>query len=89
MADLSMIVAELNGSWTEKLTIGNEEIWNVEKHRPTWAVPVKYPLPSDSRFREDLIWNKYGNLGYADEWKTKLENILDKEEAARAKLKKK
>lgn len=31
------------------------------------------PLPSDSRFREDLIWMFYGNEKFAQKWKVKLE----------------
>lgn len=27
------------------------------------------PLPSDGRFREDLIWLRYGNEEYAQAWK--------------------
>lgn len=34
---------------------------------------VQNPLPSDIRFREDLMWLFYGNEEYAQKWKVKLE----------------
>jgi len=88
MEDMSLILAEVSGSWVEKLIIGNEEIWNINRDKPVWHLPVKTPLPSDSRYREDLVWLKHGNSSYAEEWKVKLEQVLDKEEALRAKTKK-
>jgi len=44
---------------------------------------VSWPIPSDSRYREDLIWLTYGNLGLAEEWKLKIERVIDKEKAIR------
>lgn len=34
---------------------------------------MPWPLPSDSRYREDLLWLRYENLKYSQEWKSKLE----------------
>ena len=33
------------------------------------------PLPSDWRYREDLIWLKYKNEPFADAWKKELEKM--------------
>jgi hypothetical protein len=36
-------------------------------------VPIPNSLPSDVRYREDLIWLKNGNEAFAQTWKTRLE----------------
>jgi hypothetical protein len=48
--------------------------------------PVSNPLPSDSRYREDLIYiwrNNY--IDYAQKWKMALEEIQRKDLALRKK----
>ena len=50
------ILEYIKGSWLENLTIGNEEIWDINKHIPEHIRPVRHCIPSDGRFREDLIW---------------------------------
>jgi len=44
---------------------------------------LKKSLPSDHRYREDLIWLFYENEKYAQEWKTKLEVQQRKEKKNR------
>jgi len=53
--------------------IGNEEVWNIDKIKPHRYQPSGDPLPSDCRFREDLIWLKYGDYKNAEDWKLRLE----------------
>jgi hypothetical protein len=89
MEDMMLTLAEISGSYLDKLTIGNEDVWNINVHKPLWAKPVPVALPSDSRFREDLTWMKHGNNVYSEEWKSKQEDVLDKEEALRNKTTKK
>ena len=36
--------------------IGNDIIWDIDKNLPDTIKPVKHCLPSDGRFREDLLW---------------------------------
>ena len=54
--DIYEILEYIKGSWLENLTIGNEEIWDINKHIPEHIRPVRHCIPSDGRFREDLIW---------------------------------
>jgi hypothetical protein len=61
MIDLEKEIFSIQGNWLENLVIGENEIWNVDKIPPKRHKPVKNPLPSDARFREDLIWLKYGD----------------------------
>lgn len=45
-------------------------------------------LPSDWRFREDLLWIAYNKKDYADEWKEELENAFRRDRKKREKFKK-
>lgn len=63
----------IEGSWLENLIVAGEEVWNMSKVTPVRQIPEENPLPSDSRFREDLIYVKYNELKMADKWKVKLE----------------
>lgn len=40
---------------------------------PLRPIGIPNPLPSDPRFREDLIWLKREKEDYAQTWKTRLE----------------
>jgi len=71
--DLEKEIHPIKGSWLSELQIGDEELWNIEKFRPTRYSPLGNPLPSDCRFREDLIWLKYGDYKNAEDWKLRLE----------------
>ena len=37
------------------------------------VTPLDHPLPSDWRFREDLIWLHYGDMAKSEKWKLRLE----------------
>lgn len=73
MKDLVKEVSNIAGSWIENLIFDNKEIWNINKNPPTRPIATKNPIPSDSRYREDLIWLKYGNLDLSEYWKFELE----------------
>ena len=49
-------IDEINGNWVSKLIIGNEVRWDITAQKPEFIRPVKKCIPSDGRFREDLIW---------------------------------
>ena len=90
-------LAILTGSWLEKLKIDNKVYWDIDKDIPTWIRPCTNCLPSDSRFREDLIWlfrsfycakndaekARYEDL--ANEWKLMLEKLQRTEREHKAK----
>lgn len=53
----SKILSKISGSWLKELKFdGKEVVWNIDKHTPSWIRPLTNVLPSDGRFREDLIW---------------------------------
>ena len=91
------VLAKLSGSWLENITFGNEEFWNINTDKPEWIRPMKSCLPSDGRFREDLIWlfrsfydakNEEERLKYesiSQEWKILLEKFHRLEREIRAK----
>lgn len=68
-------LAELSGSWLHELRINDAQYWSIRKHQSGFLVP--YPenklLPSDSRFREDLVYLARGDLDESQDWKVRLE----------------
>ena len=99
------IIDTIHGSFTRNLVIGNEEMWNIHEKIPDYIRPCKNVLPSDGRYREDLIWlyralnnakNKDEEKNYMEisqEWKVMMEefNRWERKHRAdyRAKTKKK
>ncbi len=68
-------VSTITGSWLKEITFDSEQYWELGDRRyKLWPQRAsKSPLPSDWRYREDLIWLKYKNEPYADAWKKELE----------------
>lgn len=91
----------LTGSWLEDVRFDNVCYWNINKDVPCWIQPVKYCLPSDGRFREDIIWlyRAYHNAEkesvgytyeyYAQKWKCMLEGLQKEEREIKSKNKRK
>lgn len=89
------IIEPINGSWIGGLYIGNDFVWDIHKHVPEYFRPVKNCIPSDGRFREDLIWlyrsffsakNEEEEEIYRDismEWKEMMEGFSRWERKAR------
>ena len=50
------IVSTISGSWLHQLYFDGIKYWDIDEDIPTYIKPVYNCLPSDSRFREDLIW---------------------------------
>ncbi len=50
------IICKIKGSWLEKLYIDNKIYWDIDAQIPEYFKPCEYVLPSDGRYREDLIW---------------------------------
>ena len=68
-------ISSIAGSIYDGMEFDGVEYWNFENQQVERAVPIDNPLPSDYRFREDLIWMEYNNKDQAQEWKLKLEEI--------------
>ena len=50
------IIDLIHGSYLEQLIIGQKVAWNINEQIPEHIRPVKHCIPSDGRYREDLIW---------------------------------
>ena len=72
--DIKRVLCKIKGSWLENLIIDDEEIWNINNQLPQIAIPSKKCLPSDWRYREDLLYINDGfDFKRADIWKVLLE----------------
>jgi hypothetical protein len=75
MSDSLKTISTISGSWLNELRFDDKVYWNLARdtknsHEQKF---VANPLPSDLRFREDLIWLFYGNEKYAQQWKLVVE----------------
>ena len=92
------IISTISGSWLHQLYFDGVKIWDIDEDIPTYIKPVYNCLPSDSRFREDLIWlyrsffkakNEEERLYYeklAQNWKLMIEKVQREERTQKAKL---
>ena len=92
------IISTISGSWLHQLYFDGVKIWDIDEDIPTYIKPVYNCLPSDSRFREDLIWlyrsffkakNEEERLYYeklAQNWKLMIEKLQREERTQKAKL---
>lgn len=72
--DMDQKENDITGDWMKHMNIDDSEVWNVNKQQIEPHLPVPNPIPSDPRYREDLIWIRNENKDYAQEWKTVIEN---------------
>jgi hypothetical protein len=72
-ADIEKEISSIKGSFLENLLFDDKDFWVIDKIQPSTYKAIEDPLPSDCRFREDLIWLKYGNMKNAEDWKLRLE----------------
>ena len=91
------IICSLEGSWLGKFYIDKKLYWDVHAQIPEFIRPVKNCIPSDGRYREDLIWlyrsfynskNEEERKLYEDiaqEWKLMMEKFNREERKIRAK----
>ena len=68
------VISRIRGGFTESISIDDIEYWNSSQKSYKLKV-CDDVLPSDWRFREDLIWFHQGEVARADEWKGKLEQV--------------
>lgn len=73
LKDIESPICKISGSWLHNVKFGEEEYWNIDKGKPTGVWYAPKALPSDWRFREDLIWVRRDNEAVADLWKKELE----------------
>ena len=78
-------IVKITGSLLGQLVFNETIYWNLENNKNDFLqqMATDNPLPSDFRFREDIIWMFYGNEKYAQEWKFQLEIQQRKDRANR------
>lgn len=89
LKDVESPIAQVKGSWLTSIQIEGITYWDMDSIRP---MPLKFkedPLPTDWRYREDLIWLRRNNMETAQEWKTRLEVEQRRDRATRSKYAKK
>jgi hypothetical protein len=69
------VYAKLEGNWTETFSIDDEKVWEYSKSKPLKLGYINNPLPSDGRFRTDLIALLNHDFSRAQDEKDKIENI--------------
>ena len=69
------IYSEIEGSWLRELILDGKQWWHVEdaELRPQRHTPDRVCLPSDWRYREDLIFLYRDDMKRADKWKVRQE----------------
>lgn len=67
------VVALVEGSWLDHLDMDGKRMWSVETTLPHVIFPSDDPLPSDCRFREDLVALAEKDIPTARESKLMLE----------------
>ena len=67
------ILARISGEIDKNVIIDGKKYWDIGYVDPLYPIPVKYALPSDCRFREDIYYLSLGDLLKAAKWKAQLE----------------
>lgn len=68
-----VVKSRIEGSWLGCIVFDGQQYWAYDQGAKFAAIPVEKPLPSDCRYREDLVHLKKGDLEGAQTWKQKLE----------------
>jgi hypothetical protein len=101
MTDNYEKIETISGDFFDKLYIGEQLMCDINKQNPEHIRPTKHCIPSDGRYREDLIWlhrSFYGAKNqeeeeiYRDismEWKVMMEEFNRWERKNRATYKEK
>ena len=84
--DLAEEISTFCGNYLDGLEFDAKEYWNLKTSKvPHNAYWQENPLPSDSRFREDLIWLYYGDRQLGAKWKTEMESVNRRDRGIRIK----
>lgn len=49
-------LSAVKGSWTSHIEFDGKRYWDLEKIDPISNIHTNDPLPSDCRYREDMLW---------------------------------
>lgn len=70
-----VVKSRIEGSWLGCIVIDGKKYWSFDEGVRFKPIPVENPLPSDVRFRNDIIALRENQLESAADWKRKLEEI--------------
>ena len=62
------VISKVTGSWLENICFDGKPYWELNKIEPAVLIKPADPLPSDSRYREDLIFCAKKDLEKAQEY---------------------
>jgi len=82
------VLCEVEGSWLEGLKFNNKSYWINREYEPFFPIPADEieVLPSDSRYRPDLIFLRRGDTEAAQISKAELENTQRRDRKLRKDL---
>jgi len=67
------VICVTEGSWLGVVEFDGKPTWDYQLGLPVYIPkPIDNPLPSDCRFREDLVALAAGDIEAANEWKIKV-----------------
>lgn len=67
-------VSKITGSWMGCVLFDDKRYWSIKDQLPKFGLErTDTCLPSDSRYREDVLHLRSGDLDVAADWKAKLE----------------
>eukprot|EP01133_Synstelium_polycarpum_P002256 gene2256-2556_t len=69
----SDVICNIEGTWLTQLAFDNEVLWDL-KMVPPGVIYEENPLPTDCRYRDDLMYLKDGNMEKAKEYKALIED---------------
>jgi len=64
----SVVLSKVSGRWTDYLEFDGKRYWDLKVVDPILHIHTLEPLPSDCRFREDLIYLAKKDLPKAQEY---------------------
>ena len=73
LLDVQTVISQGTGIWNSFFQFDQTQYWNIDTVREYNIILDPNPLPSDWRFREDIIWLRRNKLKYAQIWKEALE----------------
>lgn len=71
--DIEEFISKIDGVWHNNVRFDDVEYWNVDKDSPHILEFEQCPLPSDSKFRKDIIYLSMNNKVQSQNFKEDIE----------------
>ena len=76
--DMKNKISNIEGIWTKEIFMDQVRFWD-SNYRCMNLTVEEDVIPTDMRFREDMLWLIYGNVEQAQKWKLALEHVYREE----------